>query len=142
MQIIPCVGIVVFNQDQVLLVESGVDSAHITGTLGLPSGKYEPGETAVQAARRELEEETGIKAELSDLHQLPTIYHAEILRKKGVEQFEWTVFVCTKFIGELHATTETIPRWVKLDELVHLTLLPNVKEAIEEAKMKVTHLSV
>lgn len=42
------------------------------GRWDLPKGKVEPGETLVQAALREVEEETGIKADCAQGHTLPT----------------------------------------------------------------------
>lgn len=42
------------------------------GRWDLPKGKVEAGETLVQAALREVEEETGIKADCAHGHTLPT----------------------------------------------------------------------
>jgi ADP-ribose pyrophosphatase YjhB (NUDIX family) len=56
---VPTVGVIVFDNDNVLLVRSGKASAHVTGSYGLPAGRIEPGEDEVSAARRELQEKTG-----------------------------------------------------------------------------------
>lgn len=45
------------------------------GRWDLPKGKVEPGETLVQAALREVEEETGIKADCAHEHILPTTHY-------------------------------------------------------------------
>src|SRR5687767_2010231 len=52
----------VFRNGQVLLVRRGTPPS--LGAWGLPGGRIEPGETAQQAAQRELLEETGIEAKL------------------------------------------------------------------------------
>ncbi len=48
--------------DEVLFVQRGKTFGH--GTWALPGGKIEPGETAAEAALRELLEETGVNARL------------------------------------------------------------------------------
>lgn len=135
MDIIPTTGVVVFNTNkQVLLVEHISGASHIAGTFGLPAGRIEEDETAQQAAFRELQEETGITTELHHLHKLPKEYEAKIKRKDGTTKlFTFTVFVCTKYKGELKESEETMPRWIDADKLDGLNLLPNVKEAILES---------
>lgn len=51
---------VLFHGDRVLLVERGYGPA--AGRWSLPGGHIEPGETAEAAARREVQEETGLVA--------------------------------------------------------------------------------
>lgn len=51
-------GVVVFRGDQVLVIKNRF------GEWVLPKGKVEPGETPEAAALREVEEETGVRAEI------------------------------------------------------------------------------
>ncbi len=63
---IPAVGIVCFNDDgQVLLIRRGNPPRQ--GEWSMPGGKLEWGEKAVDAAVRELMEETGVTAEIIGL---------------------------------------------------------------------------
>lgn len=132
--LVQSVGIVVFQNNSVLIVNHGPTSSHFTGVLGLPAGKIDTGETAIQTAIRELKEETGLITMISDMIPLPHKYQATIVQKNGTYIFDWYVFLCKKYTGKLRATTETIPTWVKIDTLHSMKLLPNVKDAIEEAK--------
>ena len=59
---VPAVGIVCLRGDEVLLVRRSNPPRQ--GEWSLPGGRIEPGETAAAAALRELDEETGVKAEL------------------------------------------------------------------------------
>ena len=53
------VGIVVFHQQKVLLIRRGKPPRQ--GEWSIPGGKQKLGETLQQAARREVQEETGLK---------------------------------------------------------------------------------
>ncbi len=57
------VSVVAVVDGRLLLVQRGGTGAH-AGRWALPGGRIEPAEPAVAAARRELREETGLRAEV------------------------------------------------------------------------------
>jgi 8-oxo-dGTP diphosphatase len=58
-------GVVCLRGSEVLLIRRGTPPR--LGEWSLPGGRIEPGERAVDAALRELREETGVEAELTGL---------------------------------------------------------------------------
>lgn len=62
---VPTVGVVCLRGDEVLLIRRGRPPRQ--GEWSLPGGRIEPGERAVEAALRELREETGVQAEITGL---------------------------------------------------------------------------
>ncbi|MGH6978331.1 MAG: NUDIX hydrolase [Brevundimonas sp.] len=62
---VPAVGVVCLKDDQVLLIRRG--KAPRLGEWTLPGGRIELGERAIDAALRELREETGVEAEITGL---------------------------------------------------------------------------
>lgn len=61
----PAVGVVCLRGDEVLLIRRGQPPR--AGQWSLPGGRIEPGERAVEAALRELMEETGVSADILGL---------------------------------------------------------------------------
>lgn len=62
---VPAVGVVCLRADEVLLIRRG--KPPMLGSWSLPGGRIEPGERAVDAALRELAEETAVVAQLTGL---------------------------------------------------------------------------
>ena len=109
------IGIVVIKDDTVLLVRRGKPPN--VGAWTLPGGAQELGETAEEAARRELLEETGL--EVGPLHFAATV---DNIRRDddGRVRFHYTIldFAARWVAGEPVAATDvTEAVWAPLDAL-------------------------
>lgn len=134
--IIPTVGIVVFNNGRILLVCHKENAEHLTGVYGLPGGRINENENPRDAADRELTEETGLKSKPEDLKELPEIYTASIPRKDGsIKNFSFQVYLCKKYNGEVKISNnpEQTPEWIDINEIKKYNLLPNVERAVNDA---------
>jgi len=99
----------IFREGEILLIHKkrGLGAGKISG----PGGRLEPGETPLQAALREVQEEVGVT---------PTG-----VSERGVLKFQFcdgysleaTVFSATGLLGEPRETGEAIPMWVPLDRI-------------------------
>ena len=109
------IGVVVIKNDRVLLVRRGKPPN--IGAWTLPGGAQETGETAEQAARRELREETGLEA--GDLHFAATVDNIR-RDETGRVRFHYTIIdFATRWIGgePVAATDVTEATWAPLDRL-------------------------
>jgi 8-oxo-dGTP pyrophosphatase MutT (NUDIX family) len=139
-QAIEAAAAIAIVNDKVLLVEEGEGSSHITGMLGIPSGRVKPGESTVEAALREFEEETGLQAEIGDIEEFPgNLFQADIPRKGGqIKRYNWHVYRIKRFSGKILETADNVkPIWTEISQLEELhrqgKLLPNVFNAVQAA---------
>lgn len=114
------IGAIVFKGESVLLVRRGKPPN--IGSWTLPGGAQEIGETAEQAARRELLEETGIT-----VGPLVFAAHVDNIRRdaEGRVQFHYTIldFAGRWEAGEPVAATDVSDAvWVPLDRLEDFAL--------------------
>jgi len=99
----------ILRGDEILLIRKkrGFGAGKING----PGGKVDPGETALESALRETEEELGVRpldAELrGELH----------FQFSDGFSLQCAVFLATDFEGEPHETEEAIPLWTPLDAI-------------------------
>ena len=87
---VPCVGVVCLKGDEVLLIRRG--KAPRAGEWSLPGGRIEPGERAVDAAIRELKEETAVEARIGGLIDVVDGLFPEIERHYVLVDY-WAVWL-------------------------------------------------
>jgi len=133
-KIVSAVGILVFQDKNVLLVRHKEGASHLTDTYGLPSGRIKENENEKEAAIRELQEETALKTTIDNMVEYPSnLYHASIKRKDGeIVNFSWRVFIVKDFSGKPKESEETNPEWVNVNQLESYNLLPNVSRAVQD----------
>jgi 8-oxo-dGTP diphosphatase len=120
--IIKAASACIWRGEEVLLVQRG--SALGRGRWSLPGGKLEPGETTLVAAHRELMEETGVTATLSQ-HvgdfsvELPELIYAI------------SCFTGPFKAGEAVASTDaSAVAWTHWKDIHSYQLAPNIIEAV------------
>ncbi len=126
-------GIVVFREDEVLLIKRG--KPPYRGQWSLPGGKIEYGETAAEAALRELAEETGTSARILGLID---VIDSIGLREPG-QPGDWH-YVLTDFAaiwtgGEPIADDDvTEAAFFPYDEAIALTQWDKTRDVIGRAR--------
>ncbi|MHA7227683.1 8-oxo-dGTP diphosphatase [Glutamicibacter soli] len=85
------------------------------GNMVAPGGKIEPGEQAVAAAIRELEEETGLQVtESAPVHRATILFRFPV---RPASDMDCQVFLATSYQGEPVASEELEPRWYPVANL-------------------------
>lgn len=93
------------------LKKTGFGTGKIVG-LG---GHIEPDESALDAAVREVAEESGIRVDPADLREAADLTFRFPTKPKW--DMEVAVFVGDRFIGDAHESDEIAPRWYPIDDL-------------------------
>ena len=125
------VGLIVFRDHEVLLIQRNKEPNK--GQWSIPGGRQMLGETAAEAARRELLEETGVKV---DLLKLVDVVDAIIPDVEGKIKYHYTL---VDYMGQWQSG-ESRPgddakevRWVRLNELSSYSLLEETMNIIQKA---------
>lgn len=124
--VVPAVSVALVRGDRILLVRRG--RAPSLGLYAFPGGRVEAGETAEQAARRELCEETGLAAGR-------LVPHREYLieRERDGVDFRLRVFAGTYAGGEAVAGDDADEAgWFTLADMAGLPVIESVLEVARE----------
>lgn len=126
---IPAASIAVFRDGKVLLARRARPRL-----WSLPGGRIEPGETAEQAALRELREEVGVEAEI-----VAPAGEREVVRRDSygpmIVRFHIRVFAARWRAGEPKTGSEAIEvRWVEPDKIGELETTEGLAEIVAAAR--------
>mgnify|MGYP001493187621 CR=1 FL=1 len=94
------------NPEQILLVSRKDDP----NSFGLPGGKVDPGETPLEAAVREVEEETGIVVELHRVPVYETRCPGHAPPPEGQDYYAFA-FLAKGFKGTPHSVEAGVVKW-------------------------------
>ncbi|MFH0797926.1 MAG: bis(5'-nucleosyl)-tetraphosphatase [Candidatus Woesearchaeota archaeon] len=120
-------GGIIYNKGKYLLLH------YEAGHWDLPKGMIEPGETELKAARREIEEETGIK----DIFQVKGFSESEsyFFKQGGRTVFkEVTFFLFESNTTEVRLSNEhKDSAWLNFHEAMSRLTYPNAKSILRKA---------
>ncbi len=125
------VGAIVWRGDQVLLVQRGKPPRQATWSL--PGGRQEWGETVVEAATREIFEETGLEIDVRDVVAVVDLIERD---ESGQVNLHYTLIdlLAEWRSGEAQAGDDaTAVAWVTLDDLEHYALWSETERVIRLA---------
>ena len=118
----------VWRDGRVLLIQRAKPPV---GLWSLPGGHVDFGETALAAATRELFEETGVVAQLSEFVGL-----YEIIRKEPPIHYAIACYCGPWRSGEAAASGDALTvRWLAPSEFDGLEFVPNIRAAVARSQV-------
>ena len=126
------VGAIVLHEGRVLLVKRG--HAPGLGLWSVPGGLVDVGETTVDAARREVDEETGLKVRIAGL---VGVLDRVTRDAEGRVRYHWVLIdylAVPESIDTLTAGSDAAEvRWVTIDEVERLPITEGLVDMIRRA---------
>ena len=128
---VPAVSAIIIEDGRILLVRRG--SAPALGRWSAPGGAIELGETAIEAVKREVLEETGIEIEVGAIAGLSDVIVTDEETGDILYHYTLITFFATPTGGEPMAATDAAEvKWVLLSDIheynVTKTLLTRLQE--------------
>jgi len=124
--LIPRVLTIATRGDEVLLLQRARHKKLWPSLYNAPGGHVEQGETPVEAAARELTEETGLHADVLTLRGL--LIGDAVEGMPGVMVFIYHARVS----GQLHArNAEGVPHWIPRAHLARIPTLPDLPQILD-----------
>lgn len=116
--------VVVVKDKKVLIVQRSKTDYWMPLHWSLPGGHIMVGETPYHAAKRELEEETGIKAKMISY----------VGTKKAFNNNKLYLYVCDDFDGDVKLNFEhSDHKWITIDDVDDHKTTPKLKQFIADA---------
>jgi ADP-ribose pyrophosphatase YjhB (NUDIX family) len=128
--IVPSANVIVVNDQGEILLIRRTDN----GNWAVPGGGMDLGETIIDAAVRETEEETGIMCEITGLIGIYTNpRHVILYTSDGEVRQEFSiVFTARPVRGERRSSSESSePRWVPPEAVLGLQMHPSMRQRIQ-----------
>ena len=124
---IVCVNIFLQRKNKVLMIKRSVQKIHAPGFIHPIGGKVEKGESPLQAVKRELIEESGLKAK--NIHLKAVVVENSPYHKEE----DWLIFHFTGDYtgGKTTKTDEGELLWIDKDKLTKQKLHPSLKKFIK-----------
>ena len=130
---IPGAGIVVWRGEEILLIKRG--KAPYKGEWSIPGGKIEFGETAAEAALRELGEETGVTARIAGLIDVVDSISARQEGRKGVWHYLLVDYAAIWLSGEPVAGDDAAEaEFFPFEEAIALTRWDKTRDVITRSR--------
>lgn len=120
-------GVAVLYSSKILLVHPA-NGSWVRPIMGIPKGGIEPGEDLLEAALRELREETGITLNPSQLD--PSVQTVEVFNKQGKYQHSIHYFICQiQDLSEIGLDSISVPKTQLQKEEVDWAGFIDIKDA-------------
>ncbi|MFQ5341898.1 MAG: NUDIX hydrolase [Anaerolineae bacterium] len=124
------VGVIVINENRVLVVQRGKDPG--AGTWAFPGGRLELGETLAEAATREAYEETGLTIEPGEVIAVRDLIDRD---EAGRIRFHYVLIdlLAQPVGGTLRPGDDSVAvRWIGLEDMADLPMAPHMVEVVRQ----------